>query len=134
MSRTISPLSLAFTLLAGPILWFVHFVLVYAAAEFGCRANFNNLIFFTPESIRSTIIVVTVVALVGVLWGGLLGYRSLKAIQNRGHSDPSLQELPDDTRIRFLLMLGMTLNAFFFLNILVTVMPAFFVGVCDMAV
>ena len=46
MSRTISPLSLAFMLLAGPILWFVHFVLFYAAAEFGCRANFNNLICF----------------------------------------------------------------------------------------
>ena len=134
MSRTISPISLACTLLAGPILWFVHFVVVYALAEFGCRANFKNLSFFTPETIRSSIVIITVALLVGVLLGSLLGYRSLKALQNKTNSDPSLPESPDDTRIRFLLIAGMTLNAFFFINIIVTTLPVFFVDVCDLVV
>jgi hypothetical protein len=72
----------------------------------------------------------TVVALVGVL----LGVSRFGCNSKQGHNDPSLQGASDDTLIRFLLMLGMTLNAFFFLNIIVTVIPTFFVGVCDLAV
>lgn len=128
MTRTISPLSLLYSITAGPILWFVHFMLVYMVAELGCRSNFNNVFYHTPETIRTIVLVLTVIALVGVIGGGGLAYRNWQALPNAGDSDTT-----DVIRTRFLVMMGGLLTALFILSIVATAAPAFVVSVCDRA-
>jgi hypothetical protein len=119
MIRGTSLLSQAYTVLAGPIVWAIHFVVVYAIGEFGCRANFNNWLFITSANIQMVIVATTIVSLVAVGSSGLLAYRDWR-------------EHPDDlTPIRFLDMMGILLNALFLLAILMTVAPAFFLPACD---
>src|SRR5687768_12559370 len=100
MTRPISPFSMAFSVLAGPILWFVHFVAVYVVAEFGCRINFSNLIFVTPESIRLWITVLTIVVLIPVAIGGVLAYRNWRQLPANGENGS-----PIDARLHFLVVI-----------------------------
>jgi hypothetical protein len=126
MTRAISPLSLLYSITAGPILWFAHFMLVYMVAELGCRANFNNVFYQTPETIRTIVIVLTLVALVAVIAGGVLAYRNWQAL-------PNAEGSTDDIRTRFLIVMGGLLTGLFVLSIVATAAPAFVVSVCDRA-
>jgi hypothetical protein len=129
MTRAVSPLALGYSILAGPILWFVHFIAVYTLAEFGCRANFTNLLFLVPSSIRLVIIAVTVPFIVAVGLGGVVAYRAWQTL-NRDENALAA----GDTSFRFLVTLGILFSALFVLGILFTVAPAFVVDVCDRAV
>lgn len=128
MTRAISPLSLLYSITAGPIVWFAHFMLVYMVAELGCRSNFNNVFYQTPATIRTIVVVLTVIALVAVIAGGVLAYRNWQALPNASDNDTS-----DVIRTRFLIMMGGLLTALFILSIVATAAPAFVVGVCDRA-
>jgi hypothetical protein len=129
MTRPISPFSIVYSLLAGPILWFVHFMAVYVLAEFSCRANFRNLIFFSPESIRLWITVLTLLLLIPVAAGGALAYRNWRTFPGDGGNDGS----PLDARLNFLVVAGLLLSVIFLVSIIGTVIPTYFVGVCDQA-
>jgi hypothetical protein len=61
MQRTNNLFRLGYSILVGPIVWAVHFMTVWVVSEFGCRANFNNVLFYPPATIRTAIIVATVV-------------------------------------------------------------------------
>ena len=126
MTRTISPLSLLYSITAGPILWFVHFMLVYLVAELGCRSNFNNVFYQTPETIRTIVLVLTVVVLLAVGLGGVLAYRNWQAL-------PNTEGSTDDVRTRFLIMMGGLLTPLFILSIVATTAPTFVMNICDRA-
>jgi hypothetical protein len=129
MTRTISPFALAYSILAGPVLWFVHFFVVYGMAEFGCRANFNNFLFFAPENIRLAIAGITSGTLIIVAAGGMIAWRLSKRLP--------VHQRHEETQIaytRFLIMLGVFLSLLFFISIIVTAVPAFILNVCDKAV
>jgi hypothetical protein len=128
MRTSSSPIRLAYSILVGPILWFVHFVLVYAFAEFGCRANFNNLLFFPPETIRIATIVITVPVLVLVAIGGVLAFSSFRSLPENQNSDSA------DDREHFLLRSGFLLSSLFLFIIVMTVIPSFVLNVCDKAI
>ncbi|MBC8171662.1 MAG: hypothetical protein H7X77_08310 [Anaerolineae bacterium] len=128
MTRTTALFSLSYSILAGPILWFVHFFAVYALAEFGCRSNFNNLLYITPANIRTIIIVMTIPILLAVGFGGVLAYRNWRTLNQH----PALETVPE-ARSRFLILMGMLSSALFLLSILFTVAPIFFLSVCDRA-
>ncbi|MCA0453452.1 MAG: hypothetical protein LCI00_05715 [Chloroflexi bacterium] len=130
MIRTTSPFVLGYSVLSGPIIWFVHFVAVYSLAEFGCRSNFTNLIFITPETMRLTMIVLTVVSVIGVGFGGILAFRAWSQVRK----ETSRKESAYEARFHFLTLLGMLLSALFILSILFTVAPAFVLSVCDKAI
>lgn len=123
MTRVLSPMTLAYSILSGPVVWFVHFVVVYSLADFGCRANFTNLAFITPDTIRLLIIVVTVVAVVLVGAGGIFAYR--------GWTRGKLTSIGEHEH--FLVVAAMLLSALFLFSILITTMPTFFLNVCDQA-
>jgi hypothetical protein len=129
MTRAISPLRLGYSVLSGPVIWFIHFVAVYALAEFGCRSNFNNLTFVTPETMRLVMVVLTVVSIIAVAAGGLLAYRAWGNVRN-----PVSKESAYEARFHFLLVLGMLFSALFILSIIFTVVPAFVLSVCDKAI
>lgn len=116
---------MAYSVMVGPILWFVHFLAVYILAEFGCRMNFSNMIFITPASIRLWVAILTVLLLIPVAAGGLLAYRNWRRLPEKGGAL--------DAKLQFLVVGGMLLSALFVVSILVTAMPAYFVGVCDQA-
>lgn len=126
MTRTISPIALGYSILVGPILWAIHFLLVYMIAEFGCRANFNNLTYFSSEGIRTFISVLTVVCVIGVVSGGIIAYRSWGTLQTNGEGDSPIKE-----RVQFLVTMGMFLSVLFILSIVFTAVPTFFLNVCD---
>jgi hypothetical protein len=112
--------ALGYSILVGPVLWFVHFITVYNLADLGCRANFTNLSFITPSSIQMLILIISVVVLILVGAGAVLALRSLQT--NDTQTDP---------RTHFLVTMGMLLSSLFLFIILVTTMPTFFVSVCD---
>lgn len=128
MTRALSHFSLLYSIMAGPIVWALQFVLVYMVAEFGCRANFNNVVYFTPETIRLICVVITVIALLAVAFGGLLAYRNWQALPNR-----QTDTTANDYQTRFLISLGALLTPLFLLSIIATVAPVFIVSVCDRA-
>jgi hypothetical protein len=102
---------------------------VYILAEFGCRANLSNLIIFSSESIRLWITVLTIVLLIPVAAGGVLAYRNWRRFPAAGGNDGS----PLDARLNFLVVAGLLLSAIFLVSIIGTVIPTYFVGVCDQA-
>jgi hypothetical protein len=119
---------MAYSVLAGPVLWFVHFVALYVVAEFGCRINFSNMVFVTPESIRLWVVVLTVAIFIPIAIGGVLAYRNWRQLPQ--HSETGS---PIDARLHFLAVVGMCLSALFLFSIVFTAMPAFFTAICDQA-
>jgi hypothetical protein len=128
MTRAISPLSLFYSLLAGPVLWFVHFVLVWGMAELGCRINFSNMELITPANIQNFVIVSTLIALIAVLVGGFVAYGGWRRLQ-RTHENL----LVGEDRLRFLTMLALLLCGLFLFSIIFTATPVFFLDICDAA-
>jgi hypothetical protein len=126
MSRAISRLSLFYSLMAGPVLWFVHFLLVWGVAEFGCRINFRNVEFVSPAAIQLFVVVVTVAVVLAVAVGGLMAWRGWRYIE--AHSN----EMVGEDRLRFLLMLALLLSGLFLFTTLFTAAPSFFLSVCDL--
>jgi hypothetical protein len=128
MTRTSLSFSLAYSVLAGPIIWAVHFVIVYMITEFGCRVNFNNWLFITPANINLIILIVTVVSLVAVGFGGLLAYRQWKTQEDHSGSESSVKTHD------FLVTAGMLLSALFLLAIVMTAAPTPFLSTCGQAI
>jgi hypothetical protein len=162
MTRTMTPVSLLYSLLAGPLLWFAHFVLVWGMAEFGCRINFSNLELVTAANIRQFVVITTFIAVIAVAVGGVLAYRNWvetqkhriaavavpapSSLRSRGASIGAGQDAAStaevhhhsgwefEDRYRFLAIVAMLLSGLFLVSIIATAMPAFFLDVCDLAV
>jgi heme/copper-type cytochrome/quinol oxidase subunit 2 len=118
-------LRLAYSTLVGPILWFLHFVLVYAFTEFGCRSISNNIFNFTPENIRIATIVITIPVLILVAMGGLMAFGGMRRLNTS-------QDTEND-RERFLTMTALMLSSLFLFIIVMTILPSFVMNVCDKA-
>jgi hypothetical protein len=123
MRNTISPISLGYSILVGPILWLLHFVFVYALAEFGCRANFTNWWYFPPETIRTSIILVTIPVLLLVAIGGFMAYGSWQRLSAR----PEIEVEGE----YFLAATGILLSSLFLFIILMTAAPSLVLNICD---
>lgn len=127
MTRTSLSPSLAYSVLAGPIVWAIHFVSVYMITEFGCRANFNNWLFITPANIHLIILIMTIVSLLSVGFGGALAYRQWRTQDNHSEIDSSTKTQG------FLVMMGMLLSALFLFAIVMTAAPTLFLSTCGQA-
>jgi hypothetical protein len=125
MRSTISPMTLAYSILVGPILWFAHFIFVYALSEFGCRANFTNWWYFPPETIRTSIIIATIPVLVLVAIGGFMAYGAWRRLSTR----PEIEVEGE----YFLSATGILLSVLFIFVILMTAAPSLIMNVCDKA-
>ena len=132
MTRTFSPVAMGYSILAGPVCWFIHFIGVYVLVEFGCRANFTNQLFITPQNIRLIILLATLPALIAVGWGGMMAYRMGQSLERDEQSGELAAD--KDAPSRFLVTLAMVFSVFFAISIVFTVMPTFFLSVCDKAI
>ncbi len=81
-------------LLAGPVIWFGHFMVVYLVAEAGCTGSGPGLEVFDPPVPATVTIVATVVALAACLAFAAWGLRRSRHGVPEGDADdePSAQE------------------------------------------
>jgi hypothetical protein len=116
-----------YAVLVGPLVWFAHFVLVWAVAEMGCIANYANMPVLTPSAIRTVVAIATFFALAAIALGLFVGWRWRDAVRQGGVTMA-------ESRAKFLIQVGLSLSVLFFVSIVVTAIPAFVIGVCDTAV
>jgi hypothetical protein len=122
-----SRLAVTYSVLAGPLVWFAHFVFVYAVAEFGCAANFTNMDVISPSAIRTIIVLATVAACIAVGVAGVLGYRQRSALSRDGVT-------PAETRMLFINSIGLGFSVLFFVSIVFSALPVFFLSACGPAI
>jgi heme/copper-type cytochrome/quinol oxidase subunit 3 len=99
--------------LAGPVIWFAHFMLVYLYAEAGCTAAFQPI---GPSAVAVFTIVVTVVAAVAT------AALAVRAVRDLG------DDIDGDSR--FMRWTGAMLGGLFVLAILLVGAPALAFPTC----
>ena len=103
-------------LLAGPVLWFSHFMVVYLVAEAVCAAAENGEPWFPGEGVLTAVIVVTtVVFAVACAAAGLAAWRRARG---------------DDTDLAVFSWAGALLAAGSLIAVLAVGLPALALGPC----
>ena len=110
-------------LLSGPVVYTLYFLVVYSAAEVACKAGFAATEVFGLELVRVLVVVLTILATVLLVIGGLLSYRvwqrSKKSAERR-----------QDAYSEFAAMIGVGLNAYFVVAALATGLPVLLHATC----
>lgn len=109
-------------LLAGPVLWFGHFLAVYVLVESGCAAGGTDVELLGLDVMALVTIVATVVAAAVCLGAGLVASRRW-----RGSGDGVLAGGEKESGMALAAML---LGSFFVLAILFTGFPALYLDPC----
>lgn len=118
-------------LLAGPILWSIHFIVSYLLAEAFCRMGWNFDLLGLP-GLSVIVVVLTVLALLGVALFAMRSYRGWR------NSNPELT-LRDQVRetsrwsegpVEFVYLSGFLLSVLFGVTILAVGIPALFFQPC----
>ncbi len=129
--QEIKPWVLWIQLLAGPILWSVHFLVSYLLVEASCHAGWNfSILGFNGLSF--IVIVLTLLAVIGTALFSLSSYRGWRSI----HAERNLREqFRDGSRwfegpVDFMYLSGLLLSILFALVILLTGIPALFLQPC----
>ncbi|HSL46726.1 MAG TPA: hypothetical protein VK897_25040 [Anaerolineales bacterium] len=118
-------------LLAGPILWSVHFLLSYLLVEAACQAgwNFNIL---GRNGLSFIVIVLTILAVIATALFALRSYRGWRDL----HKDRSLRQEFRETAswfegpVDFMYFSGLLLSVLFAVTILMVGLPALFLQPC----
>ncbi|MFW6098260.1 MAG: hypothetical protein ACOC9Z_09285 [Chloroflexota bacterium] len=121
----VPPRQLWFGVAAGPILWAIQLVVVYALVSLACNWRFFS---FTLLGVPGIVVILTTVTLVLsaiVLYAGLLSWHNWRVIQEEEHAHGRREE-----RHYFLAYSGVLLSALFLLVMLVSLIPAFVLGPC----
>ena len=118
-------------LLAGPILWSIHFLLVYMLVETYCQAGWNfNLVGL--NGISFLVILFTIIAVIATVLFGLRSYRGWRSF----HTDRSLRDQFQENSawfqgpVDFFYFTGFLLSTLFALVILLVGLPAIFLEPC----
>ena len=118
-------------LLAGPILWSVHFLLVYMLAETYCQAGWNFSL-LGLNGISFLVILLTILAVIATVLFGLRSYRGWRSF----HTDRSLSDQFRESSawfqgpIDFFYFTGFLLSTLFALVILFVGLPVIFLEPC----
>jgi hypothetical protein len=119
--------------LAGPVIWFAHFMLVYVVAEAGCTGDGPGLSAFDPPVPTVVTVVATVVAAIACLWCAAWAYRRWRGRareQPLGVTDDLSADLEQGDRDGLLALAGFMLSAFSFVAVLLVGLPAFALPAC----
>jgi hypothetical protein len=118
-------------LLAGPILWSIHFIVSYLLVEAFCRMGWNfNLLGFPGLSV--IVVVFTVLALLGVAMFGMRSYRSWRNLNRDLSMRDQIRETSQwsEGPVEFVYLSGLLLSVLFGVTILVVGIPALFLRPC----
>ncbi|MDQ4029050.1 MAG: hypothetical protein M3214_13540 [Actinomycetota bacterium] len=118
--------------LAGPVIWFVHFMIVYLLAEAGCTGDGPGLDVFDPPVPTILTLAATAVAMLACVAFGVWGYRwwSLR----RGASAAAADDRPEDASAvqnrASAGFAGLLLSSLSFFSILLVGVPAIVLRPC----
>ena len=119
--------------LAGPVIWFAHFMLVYLVAEAGCTGDGPGLDVFDPPVPTVVTLVATAVAAVGCLASARWGYRRWRPGPH-GSEDPRAaiesDDAVDDEGSRSAGFAGFLLSLLSFGTVLFVGLPALAIPAC----
>lgn len=112
--------------LAGPIIWSVHFMLVYLVAEAGCTGDGPGLVLFDPPVPTVVTLAATAVAAVASLIFAAWAYRRWRATPREPAADEAGDlsgGLEDRNRGGTLAFAGFLLSLLSFVTVLMTAIP-----------
>lgn len=121
--------------LAGPVIWLVHFMVVYLAAEAGCTGTGPGLAAFAPPVPVTVTAVATVVAVglcAGAAWWALQRWRASAqdVREDPERSADAAPEFDDEHRRSSLAFIGLLLSLLSLVAVLFTAAPAVVLGSC----
>lgn len=119
--------------LAGPVIWFVHFMVVYLAVEAGCTGAGPGLRLFNPPVPTDVTLVATAVAAIACL--GFAGWAQVRwratthepAVDEAGDLSGDLEDHDHGGSLAFA---GSLLSLLSFVAILFVGLPALFLPAC----
>lgn len=122
-------------LLAGPVVWFTHFMLVYLVAEMGCAGDGPGFELFDPPVPVVTTIVATILAVALCAVTGLWAWRWWRSSRREDDApdrvrDAVSRELDGDQRGGSMAFVGFTLSVFSLVAVLFTAAPALVLWSC----
>lgn len=116
--------SLWFGVLAGPIVYSLHFVAVYLLVEAACKAGLLQFTVLGINGISFWVVLLTLVA------AGFTGYSTFVAYREWRQIQPT-SEGGHEGHASLMAQVGLWLSGFFTVVILLTGLPALFLVVCD---
>ncbi|WP_158554017.1 hypothetical protein [Micromonospora deserti] len=113
--------------LAGPLIWSVHFMVVYLAVEAGCTGDGPGLDVFDPPAPVVVTLAATAVAALGCLATALWAYRRWRADQRDRPEGRGLETPYWGGSLAFA---GFLLSLLGFVSVLLVGVPALFLPAC----
>ena len=119
-------------LLAGPVIWSVHFILSYMVVEAICRVTGPDFRLGGIHGVTLIVIVLTVLALIATVLFALRSYRSWRGFSRNRRLKDELREKsswfvgPEE----FMYFSGFLLSVLFSATILMVGIPALFLQPC----
>jgi UPF0716 family protein affecting phage T7 exclusion len=110
---------------AGPIIWAVHFGIMYVAVALYCSWRFFSATLIGLPLILWLIIAVTVAGALLVFYAGYLAYRNLQRLHQA-----EAEGVETEDHHWFLARSGIALTILFNFVLVVTAVPAFFEQIC----
>lgn len=115
--------------LASPLIWALHFVAVYAPAEFLCRANLKAGASFDPALVQWWTIIAGVVALSLMAWAGVRSFTNWRRTET---VDAPAGPVDDPAAYSsFMSLVGLGFSVVFGLAVLLETLPVFFLYTCE---
>lgn len=115
---------------AGPVVWFAHFMIVYLVAEAGCTGDGPGLELFDPPVPAVVTIVVTVVAALACLWVVRWEYRRWRSQRRTPDRDQTVPDSAEPEAGAPLSFAGLLLGAVSFISVLFVGLPALVLTGC----
>jgi uncharacterized membrane protein len=114
---------------AGPIIWAIHLVVVYAMVGLHCQWGWFSFTTLGFPGLQLLLVVVTLIAAAGVLWGALLARRNWHEIEQANDRGNGVRERVDE-RNYFMSYSGFLLSILFLIAIVAAVIPVFVLPPC----
>jgi ABC-type Na+ efflux pump permease subunit len=119
------------SLLAGIIVWFVHFNLVYNLASLACTWSWFSFTIVGVSGIQLVETIITLITLPFMLFLIYVPWREWRRFQTQPPpANPRMLEDTEKDRRSLVAFIVMLLNGFFFLFVVAMFVPIFALGPC----
>jgi len=119
--RDVSNWTLSIILLGGGLAWFLHLLLTYAVAEFGCVSGFADFQWLGIDGIAWLLLAASVPPILLGIVSVWIANRTTRKLQQASDTGEEINR-PEQQAVR----IGLILNGFFLLTILVQTVPIFY--------
>lgn len=124
--ETKQPIRSWFGMVGAPIIWFVHFLIVWAVSEFGCGAGFVDETTTIGGGVKIFVLVATVIGAIGTLASTFIANQ----IWQQYRSAPGNGGDPTEGRQRFMGFTGTLLGILFTIVVIMDALPVLFISSC----